>query len=236
MCFNSFWHFYALQIPNSATFVWSAPSFHVILDQKHVVSRPFLSSKNPYFQNEAKCKNFLLIMSFIIRCKFFFLFIGRELTSWPANKCLQIMVCSCALSSNFVWLQIIVCLCVNETTLFSLLQSLLSENGRLLHFPKIFLKKANSVMNDKAIIIEVGYRKISCFISVSQINYLPQPSASANNWSARHWQIRIFCSTSFNNSSLFAWELIKEHVHVNGFALSLDVKQRRGATRKWPII
>ena len=104
MCFNSFWHFYALQIPNSATFVWSAPSFHVILDQKHVVSRPFLSFKNPYFQNEAKCKNFLLIMSFIIRCKFFFLFIGRELTSWPANKCLQIMVCSCALSSNFVWL------------------------------------------------------------------------------------------------------------------------------------
>ena len=31
------------------------------------------------------------------------------------------------------------------------------------------------MMNDKAIIIEVGYRKISCFISVSQINYLPQP-------------------------------------------------------------
>ena len=119
MCFNSFWHFYALQIPNSATFVWSAPSFHVILDQKHVVSRPFLSSKNPYFQNEAKCKNFLLIMSFIIRCKFFFLFIGRELTSWPANKCLQIMVCSCALSSNFVWLQILFCSCINETTLFS---------------------------------------------------------------------------------------------------------------------
>ena len=146
MCFNSFWHFYALQIPNSATLVWSAPSFHVILDQKHVVSRPFLSSKNPYFQNEAKCKNFLLIMSFIIRCKFFFLFIGRELTSWPANKCLQIMVCSCALSSNFVWLQIIVCSCVNETTLFSLLPSLSSENGRLLHFPKIFLKKTNSVI------------------------------------------------------------------------------------------
>ena len=198
MCFNSFWHFYALQIPNSATFVWSAPSFHVILDQKHVVSRPFLSSKNPYFQNEAKCKNFLLIMSFIIRCKFFFLFIGRELTSWPANKCLQIMVCSCALSSNFVWLQIIVCSCVNETTLFSLLPSLSSENGRLLHFPKVFLKKQTQWLNDKTI-IEFGYRKISWFVRVSHISYLSQPSASANNWSACYWQITIFCSTSFNN-------------------------------------
>ena len=34
---------------------------------------------------------------------------------------------------------------------------------------------------------------------VSQINYLPQPSASANNWFARHWQIKTFCSTSSNN-------------------------------------
>ena len=30
-------------------------------------------------------------------------------------------------------------------------------------------------------IIELGYRKISWFVSVSQINYLPQPSASASN-------------------------------------------------------
>ena len=31
----------------------------------------------------------------IIWCKCFFLFIGREPTMWPANNCLQIMVCSC---------------------------------------------------------------------------------------------------------------------------------------------
>ena len=36
----------------------------------------------------------------IIRCKFFFLFIGREPTTWTAKNCLQIMVCSCAMSSN----------------------------------------------------------------------------------------------------------------------------------------
>ena len=39
----------------------------------------------------------------------------------------------------------------------------------------------------------IVYRKISWFVSVWQINYLPQPSASANSWSARHRQITIFC-------------------------------------------
>ena len=46
--------------------------------------------------------------------QYFFLFIGWKPTTWPG--CLQIMVCSCALSSNCVWLQIIFCSCVNETT------------------------------------------------------------------------------------------------------------------------
>ena len=43
--------------------------------------------------------------------------------------------------SNSVWLQIIFCSCVKETVLFSFLRSLLSENGRLLRFPRIFIKK-----------------------------------------------------------------------------------------------
>ena len=43
--------------------------------------------------------------------------------------------------SNCVWLQIIFCSCVKETVLFSFLRSLLSENGRLLRFPRIFIKK-----------------------------------------------------------------------------------------------
>ena len=71
----------------------------------------------------------------------FFLFIGRELTTWPANNCQQIMVCSCAMSSNFVSLRIIFCYCVNETTLFFFLRWLLRENGRSISFPKIFNKK-----------------------------------------------------------------------------------------------
>ena len=50
------------------------------------------------------------------------------------------MVCSCTMSSDCVWLQVTFCSCVNETTLFSFLQLLLHENGRSLHFMKIFVK------------------------------------------------------------------------------------------------
>ena len=50
------------------------------------------------------------------------------------------MVCSCAMSSDCVWLQVTFCSCVNETTLFSFLRSLLHKNGRSLHFTKIFVK------------------------------------------------------------------------------------------------
>ena len=140
----------------------------------------------------------LLVSEIIIRSKFFFLFIGREPTTWLANNCLQIMVCSCAMPSNSVWLQIIFCSCVKETVLFSFLRSLLRENGRSLRFPRIFIKKQTRWSNAKTI-IEPGYRKTSWFVSVSQINCLPQPSASANNWSARHRQITMFFSASSNN-------------------------------------
>ena len=53
----------------------------------------------------------------IIQCKFFFLFISREPATWPANNCLQIMVYSCAKTSNCVWLQIIFCSRANEAIL-----------------------------------------------------------------------------------------------------------------------
>ena len=56
------------------------------------------------------------------------------------------MVCSCAMPSNCVWLQIIFCTCVKETMLISFLRSLLHENGRSLRFPRIFIKKTNSVI------------------------------------------------------------------------------------------
>ena len=42
----------------------------------------------------------MLIPILPIRCNLFFFFIGREPTMWPANNCLQIMFCSCAMSSS----------------------------------------------------------------------------------------------------------------------------------------
>ena len=35
--------------------------------------------------------------------------------------------------------------------------------------------------------------KISWFVCGEHINYFPKPKFEANNWSARHWQITIFC-------------------------------------------
>ena len=143
----------------------------------------------------------------IIRSKVFFLFIGGEPTTWPANNRLQIMVCSCTMPSNCVWLQIIFCTCVKETVLFSFSRSLLRENGRSLRFLGIFRwKKQTRWSNDKTF-IELGYCKISWFVSVSHINYLPKPSASTNNWSARHRQITIFCSTSSNKCLIILQKL-----------------------------
>ena len=76
------------------------------------------------------------------------------------------------------------------------LRSLLRENGTL-GFPKIFIQKQARWLNEKTI-IALSYRKISWFVSVSLINYLPQPSASVNNWPTRYRQITIFCSISSN--------------------------------------
>ena len=57
-----------------------------------------------------------------------FLFICRKPTTWPANNCLQIMVCS--------WLQIIFCSCTNENTLFSFLPSLLRQKWQIASLPE----------------------------------------------------------------------------------------------------
>ena len=120
---------------------------------------------------------------------------GGEPTTWPANNCLQIMVCSRVVPSKCVLLQIIICSCIIGTT-FSREKWLIASLSCQV-VTKIWKETLGS--NDKTI-IELGRRKISWLFSVSPINYLPWPSASADNWSARHWQITIFCSTLSNNN------------------------------------
>ena len=112
--------------------------FSLLNELKHT----FYVSLKVNFRNEKGWRIILII----IRTKFFFLFIDREPTTWPAGNCLQIMVYSCAMPSNCVWLQIIFCTCVKETLLFSFLRSFLRENGRSLRFPRMFIKKTNSVI------------------------------------------------------------------------------------------
>ena len=124
-----------------------------------------------------------VITAIIIRCKFFFFFIAREPTTWPANTCLQIMVCSSAMSSNCVSLQIIFCSYVNSSALFSLLRSLLRENGKM---------------------VDIHY-----WNRLSQNIVICQCLLADQLWSARHWQITIFCSTSSNNCRLIIVLTIK---------------------------
>ena len=200
MRFNSFWHFYALQIPNSAAVVWSATSFNVILGQKNVVYRPLPSSKNPHFQNEAKWKTFLLIMSFIICCNFF-----SFSSSESSPRDLQITATNNVLLMHTVIQLCLACLAANKILLmrernhaFLLVAIALEWKWQIASLLKIFLKEQTQWLTDKTI-VEFGYRKIAWFVSVSHVSYLPQPSPLANNWSASYWQITIFCSTSSNN-------------------------------------
>jgi len=95
-----------------------------------------------------------------------------------------------------VLLQIIFCSCVMKPTLLCENGGSGTRGGREWFDMLSWSKERWS--NDKTS-IELGYRKISWFASVLQNNYLPQPSASANNWSARHWEITIFYSSSLNN-------------------------------------
>ena len=115
-------------------------------------------------------------MTIIIRCAFFFLSIGREPTTWPANNCLQIMVCSCEVPSKRVLLQIIFCSCVIGTTFSREKWQIASLSCQEV----IKIWKQTWWSADKTI-IELGYCKISWFISVSQINYLPQPTWWSND-------------------------------------------------------
>ena len=116
------------------------------------------------------------MIEIIIRCSFFFPSIGQQPTTWPANNCLQIMICSFVVLSEHVLLQIIFCSCVIRTT-FS------KENGWSLPWATRKWLKHENKLRDRIIIktiIELRYRKISWFVSMP-IGYLPQSSASANN-------------------------------------------------------
>ena len=126
-------------------------------------------------------------------CGFFFLFTGWEPTMWPANNCLQVIVCSCSVSSDCVWLQIIFCSCINETALFSFFASLLLENGKSLCFSKKFIKKHK--LSDWTIkkLLNSSYHKKYLDLSVCLADQL---------FAEAEGSIMIFWSTSSKNNCL----------------------------------
>ena len=120
--------------------------------------------------------------------QFFFLFIGREATTWPANNCLQIVVCSCSVSPNCVWLQ-------NNNIVLMMRKCDCSCMKVANHFiyPKIFIKKTNSWSNDK--------NNNLSLIWLSQNIVICQCLADQLIFCLRLWlrqQLTIFCSTSSN--------------------------------------
>ena len=117
---------------------------------------------------------------------FFLPFNWPRVHTWPANNCLQIMVCSCLVPSKCVLLQIIFCSCVIGTMFWREKWQVASLNCQKV----IKTWKQTWRSNDKTI-TELCYHKMSWLVSVSQINFLPQPSALAN--------ILICLPTSSNN-------------------------------------
>ena len=101
----------------------------------------------------------LILIIFHHSMHFSFLFIGLGPTTWPASNCLQIMLCSHII----------------ETTLSGEKWHISSLSCQRM----IWIWKQTWWSNNKTI-IELGYRKISWFVSVSQTNYLPRPSVSAS--------------------------------------------------------
>ena len=116
--------------------------------------------------------------------QFFFRFTtGRESNTWPANNCLQIMVCSSVIPSKCV----IFCLCVIVSTL-------LCEKWH-----HCFLDLKGSSLNMKRTLkIEPKNNRwtrfsqniVICQCLVDQL--FLSAFGLAKNWFARHWQIRIF--------------------------------------------
>lgn len=102
---------------------------------------------------------FHLIVTLIIRCFVFFLFIGQDSTNWSANINANHFLLMRNYNHAVVWRWQIASLITNQI-----------NNIR----DRMKTQLLNSVIAKK-----------KWFVSVWQINYLPQPSALANNWSTR---------------------------------------------------
>ena len=110
------------------------------------------------------------------------------------------------------WLQILFCSCVNETTLFSCLRSLLPEKGRLPRFPKIFPKNKFSDRRIKQLLnsviakycdLSVSRRSIICLslrprqkidlLATEKSRYFAQPRPIIANYYCNQFTFLLIC-------------------------------------------
>ena len=154
---------------------------------------------------------------------------------WPAKNCLLIMVCSWAMSSNCVWLQIIFCSCINKTTLFSFFQSLLREKWHIASLMKIFIKKLNWMVKQLFNLVIAKYRDLSvcrrsviCFILWPSCFLL---STSDKSWyfvQPYPWIVESYNSIETLPSSTVIYQCHRYSLHVT-LSISLSkVKWEKG--------
>ena len=126
------------------------------------------------------------------------------------------MVCSCAMPSNSIWLQIF-CSCVKETVPFSFLRSLL----RSLRFPRIFIEKTNSVANLNSVVakyrdLSVSRRSIIC-LSLRLRQIIDLLATDKSRYFAQPRPIIVNCrdhsvnNVNYTYMSIFAMNLLFNH-------------------------
>ena len=81
----------------------------------HVITKFSRMSRLLHFLTHGAKLRFARESSAIIQYKFYVLFIGQKLTTWPANNSLHIMVCSCSMLSQ----NIVICQCLLVDQLFA---------------------------------------------------------------------------------------------------------------------
>ena len=122
-------------------------------------------------------------------------FFGWSASIFPSNELRTYHVIKNILGLNF-------CQLTQSTSLFWMNNKTINEldmNSTFVSSEQLWTsRRVLSIflqMKRKANSIIINYwtrlSKISWFVCGEQINYLPK--AEANNWSARHWQITIFC-------------------------------------------
>ena len=161
--------------------------------------------------------------------KNFFLFIGCKSTMWPAKNYLLIMVFSWAMSSYCIWLHIIFCSCINETTLFSFLQLLLREKWHIASLMAIFIKKLIWWLNGKTILllnsVIAKYRDLSvCRISI--IHFILWPSSFLLTTSDKSWyfvQPHPWIVKSYNSIETFPSSTVIYQCHRYSSYVTLSI-------------